>query len=125
MGRKVESGRDGVLAGGALAQDMVYQWIMNDQPMLEWARNVIEGRDGFRSNLRPAERVQALIESILYKDDGSTYRSLWRRFYGERFAASGFESRRINMVRSDFLRADFDKIDWAGLVGDIREEDGE
>lgn len=126
MGRRVESGRDDVLSGGALAQEMVGIWIMNDRPVLERVRSIIAGTDEYRSDLHlPATRVQGFVTFLLYGDDGSTYRGMWRTFYGERFAASGFESRRIRMVRSDFMRADFDRIDWAGLCGDLREEDGE
>ena len=126
MGRRVESGRDGVLSGGELVQEMVGIWIMNDRPVLERVRDIMAGSDGYRSDLLiPADRVQGFVTFLLYGDDGSTYRETWRTFYGERFTASGFESRRIRMVRSDFARADFDRIDWAGLCGDLREEDGE
>lgn len=126
MGRRVESGRDGVLSGGALAQEMVGVWIMNDRPVLERVRDIMAGSDGYRSDLLiPAERVQAFVTFLLYSDDGSTYRRTWRTFYPDNFPASGFESRRIHLVRSDFTRADFDRIDWAGLAGDLREEDSE
>jgi len=120
---KAESGRPGVLTGGALAQDMVYIWVMNDRPVLERVRDIIAGRDTYRAEFPlPATRVQGFITHLMYGDDGSTYRATWRNFYGEGFASSGFESRRVRMVREDFMRSDFDRIDWAGLVGDLREE---
>lgn len=124
MGKRVESGRDGVLMGGALAREMVYMWIMNDRPMLDRVRRIMAGEDRYLRELAPVSRVAHFLCHALYVDDGSTYRATWREFFGERFPASGFDPNMPYNVRTDFTRTDFDLIDWAGLCRDFV-EDGE
>ena len=122
MGRRVESGIDGPAMGRALAHQEVELWIMNDQPVLERLREIFRGTDRFRGDIPcPALRVQAYVAHLLYGDDGSSYRSMWRLFHGDRFPTSGFDSTMPTYMRERFERDDFDNLGWAELVEQIME----
>jgi hypothetical protein len=121
MGKRVESGRDGVLVGGSLAQNNVYIWVMSDEPVLTRIRRIMAGEDSYRGDLSDREaRVLAFVHHILYADDGSAYRATWRAFYGE--PVSGFDPNMPRNIRTDFTRTDFDLIDWARLCRDLVED---
>jgi hypothetical protein len=117
--RKIESGRNGVLSGAELAQSHVIGWVENDRPMVERVRRIMSGEEMYRLDLPVSERVRMFIAHIVYGDDGSTYRTMYRAVYGH---LGGFESHVPGLVRDSFTRADFDGIDWDAVVSDLKEE---
>jgi hypothetical protein len=119
MGRKVESGRDGVLSGAEFAQRHVIEWVENDRPMVERVRRIMSGEDSYMSSLPVSRQVALFITHIVYVDDGSTYRAMYRATYGH---LGGFEPHVPGLVRDSFTQADFDGIDWDAVVSDLEEE---
>jgi len=118
----VESGIDGPAMGRALAHQEVELWIMNDQPVLERLRKIVRGEDGFRGDIPfPALRVKAYVTHLLYGDDGSSYRSMWRLFHGDRFPTSGFDSTMPTYVRERFERDDVEHMDWDEFTSQVME----
>jgi len=122
MGRRVESGINGPAMGRALAHQEVELWIMNDQPVLERLRAIVRGDDGFRGDKRwPVLRVREFVMHLLYTDDGSSYRSTWRLFYGDKFPVSGFDSTMPTYVRERFERDDVEHMDWDEFMSQLME----
>ncbi|MER6605722.1 hypothetical protein ABT282_07350 [Streptomyces sp. NPDC000927] len=121
MGKQVESGRDGQLAGPAFAAYHVAAWASNDQPVWERVRAILSGEDKYAPRTPGGdvtERVAAFIEMLLYKDDGSTYRAMHVKTHG---SMAGFESHLPGLVQGNFTRDDFDAIDWRAVAREFQD----
>lgn len=117
-----------------LATACVIDWVMNDEPVYKRLKAILDGSDGFRGprsyggNIGDRGAYLPLlvgamadfVAHLLYQDDGSTYRSLYREMnYG------GFDSHTPSSIRESFSRTDFDNVNWNKVREELTREDNE